>query len=258
METKKFLDYAGLAQIIDQLYKRGFKGMGLSTNDFTSDLKAKLENIPENAVTAADLKALNDKVAAIEQLIESDANGAIDKFNEIVAFLEGIGDTDTLDGIVSGISAKITAAEGRVKTLEDRMPAGSGKLVAAEAGKGLSANDYTAADKAEVAKVAGLGADVASLKSAVGDTASGITKDVADLKGTVGGATSGLVKDTADLKTVVGSNASGLVKDVNDLRSAAADHVTTAAFNSAMAEKLGTGDIAAITEAEVTALITKA
>lgn len=122
----KYLDYAGLQSLLGKLFERKFKGLGLSKNDFTDTLKSKLEAI----TSPEDLTALQTRVAAIEKLVESDTDGAINKFNEIVAFLEGVKDTETLDGLVSGKVDK-------------------------EAGKGLSANDYTDADKAEVAKIAG-------------------------------------------------------------------------------------------------------
>lgn len=52
---------------------------------------------------------ISTKVAALEKLIESDSDGAINKFNEIVAFLKNISDSQTLDGIVSGINTSIAA-----------------------------------------------------------------------------------------------------------------------------------------------------
>lgn len=65
-----------------------------------------LATIRSNAALAAELVA---RVAQLESLIGSDSNGAINKFNEIVAFLAGISDTDTLDGIISGLSEAINA-----------------------------------------------------------------------------------------------------------------------------------------------------
>lgn len=52
---------------------------------------------------------LSTKVTALEALVESDSDGAINKFNEIVAFLKNITDSQTLDGIVSGINTSIAA-----------------------------------------------------------------------------------------------------------------------------------------------------
>ncbi len=52
---------------------------------------------------------LDGRLADVENLIESDNNRVIDKFNEIVDFLDGISDTDTLDGIVEDISTQISS-----------------------------------------------------------------------------------------------------------------------------------------------------
>lgn len=164
----------------------------------------------QTAITAAgtalqpdDLDTLNGKVAALEALISEDPDAtthAIDKFNEIVAFLAGISDTQTLDGIISGISDQIAAkytkpgtgipASDLAQGVQDILNAVAGKAdksemsvvpgtgadvdkttitlksgtsatvltthqdisgkVDKEAGKGLSTNDYSAADKAKV------------------------------------------------------------------------------------------------------------
>ena len=63
------------------------------------------------ALQASDLNELNGKVAALEALIseDEDPTAAIDKFNEIVAFLAGITNTETLDGILGGINDAISA-----------------------------------------------------------------------------------------------------------------------------------------------------
>lgn len=58
---------------------------------------------------SADVTALSTKVADLEKLVESDSDGAINKFNEIVAFLKNITDSQTLEGIVNGINTSIAA-----------------------------------------------------------------------------------------------------------------------------------------------------
>ena len=63
------------------------------------------------ALQASDLETLNGKVAALESLVAEgdDPTSAIDKFNEIVDFLNHITNTETLEGIVSGINTSISA-----------------------------------------------------------------------------------------------------------------------------------------------------
>ena len=61
------------------------------------------------ALQPADIETLTGKVTALENLISADdPRGAIDKFEEIVAFLNGI-DATTLDGILTTINSNIAA-----------------------------------------------------------------------------------------------------------------------------------------------------
>lgn len=129
------------------------------------EFKAKLEALFDHS-------ELDRKVAALEALVTEGDNptAAIDKFNEIVAFLANITNTQTLDGIVSGINdsiaAKYTKPEGGIpKTdLADGVQASldkadtaiqdiSGKVDKVE-GKGLSTNDYDNDAKAKVDELA--------------------------------------------------------------------------------------------------------
>ena len=110
----KHLDYAGLAHVIEKLIKRQFQGKGLSTEDFTTALKNKLSALPTTFVSQSDVTALQTKVTALERLIESDSDGAINKFNEIVAFLANITDTDTLQGLLADIASQISNLEQSV------------------------------------------------------------------------------------------------------------------------------------------------
>lgn len=56
-------------------------------------------------------EALDGRIAALEALLDDGDNvtAAIDKFNEIVAFLAGIENTETLEGILQGINTAIGA-----------------------------------------------------------------------------------------------------------------------------------------------------
>ncbi len=77
-----------------------------------TDLAATVQSLLTAAGTALqadDLTTLNNKVSALESLIAEDADGIIDKFNEIVDFLAGITDAQTLAGIIAGINDTIAA-----------------------------------------------------------------------------------------------------------------------------------------------------
>lgn len=131
-KAKKFLNYAGLEHLIELLVNMGVKGdKGLISKAQLTEITTKLGQV----ATSENLTTLQSEVAALKALIEADSDGAINKFNEIVAFLAGITDDSTLEGKLSGIATQISGKVDKVT------------------GKGLSTNDYTAADKAEVAKV---------------------------------------------------------------------------------------------------------
>ena len=57
--------------------------------------------------TYATKTSVNDIQTQIDTLVSGDANTAIESFNEIIAFLEGVEDTETLDGIIAGINTEI-------------------------------------------------------------------------------------------------------------------------------------------------------
>lgn len=83
---------------------------GIPATDLAEAVQTSLGKA-DTALQSGDLTTLNQKVAALESLISEGDNptAAIDKFNEIVAFLAGITNTDTLDGILSGINDAIAA-----------------------------------------------------------------------------------------------------------------------------------------------------
>lgn len=97
--------------------------------DAHSGVQAALRAYADDAVAA--LRARLDALIGV-----GDVTSTIDTFNEVKAFLEGIKDT-TLQDILATIAGNITAA---VADKVDKV-----------AGKGLSANDYTDAEKALVA-----------------------------------------------------------------------------------------------------------
>ena len=83
----------------------------------------------------------------------ADADNVINRFHEIVAFLSGIAETDTLEGMFSemssSVSRSITTAisdfEVKIKLFISQ------NYQPKESGKGLSANDYTTTEKEKLA-----------------------------------------------------------------------------------------------------------
>lgn len=81
-------------------------GKGLSTEDFTTTLKDKLSNL-ENYDDTAISNAVNQLQVSLNTLLNSNPNDAINSFNEIIAFLEGIEDSEGLDSIIASIEQQI-------------------------------------------------------------------------------------------------------------------------------------------------------
>ena len=108
-DAKKELKAELLGDVDSKLVTKVDKveGKGLSTEDFTTALKNKLINL-ENYDDTEVQKKIQTLETAFNDLLEADPNSAINSFNEIVAFLKNIQDTDTLEGILNGINQAIT------------------------------------------------------------------------------------------------------------------------------------------------------
>lgn len=105
--------------ILGELDKKVDKieGKQLSTEDFTTALKTKLEGM-----SSFDPTEINNKVdglqSQINTLVSGDASAAIESFNEIIAFLNGVQDSDSLDGIIAGIEQQIAGKQDKITDLD--------------------------------------------------------------------------------------------------------------------------------------------
>lgn len=101
-------------QLLDN-FKNGVsvEGQGLT--------EAERQHLKE-ALTKDDLGEIENTIKDLFALVDEDTDGVINKFNEIVAFLSGISDTSTLDGIVSGISTQISSLGNRIDEVEKKIP----------------------------------------------------------------------------------------------------------------------------------------
>ena len=83
---------------------------GIPKGDLATTVQEAI-NAAGTALQPADIVTLTQKVTALESLISEDSNptAAIDKFNEIVAFLANITNSETLSGIIAGINDAISA-----------------------------------------------------------------------------------------------------------------------------------------------------
>ena len=88
-------------------------GKGLSEEDFTSALKAKLEGLSNYNDTEIS-NAVSSLQTQLNTLVSGDANDAINSFNEIIAFLDGVKDTQDLASIIASIEQQIAAKMDKV------------------------------------------------------------------------------------------------------------------------------------------------
>jgi ribosomal protein S20 len=172
----------------------------LSTEDFTTMLKNKLEglhNYDDTAIQEAVTKLQNQ----FNTLVNGNASTAIESFNEIVAFLNGVSDADSLEGIIAGIEKQISNTQKAIPTklsqLENDKQFVSGEEATAfatkeelankvdkDGNKQLSTEDFTTELKNKLASLenyddANINAALAKLRSDLdaivsGDTSSAI------------------------------------------------------------------------------------
>lgn len=81
-------------------------GKGLTTEDFTTALKTKLEGLNNYNDTEIS-NAVSSLQTQLNTLVNDNANDAINSFNEIIAFLDGVKDTQDLAGIIASIEQQI-------------------------------------------------------------------------------------------------------------------------------------------------------
>ena len=108
-------------------------GKGLSTEDFTTALKTKLEGLT-NYDDAAIQNAVNRLTTQLNTLVNGDASTAIESFNEITAFLANVTDEESLEGIVAGIEHQISTKQdilvsgNTIKTINGQSILGEGDI----------------------------------------------------------------------------------------------------------------------------------
>lgn len=103
------------ASLDDKVDKVG--GKQLSTEDFTTYFKNKLMQLRnyDDTLVKSEIARIEGMVGA---LIDNNASKAIESFNEIVAFLENVEDTETLEGIIAGIERQIASKQDEIADLE--------------------------------------------------------------------------------------------------------------------------------------------
>lgn len=92
-------------------------GKQLSTEDFTTALKQKLINLSnyDDTELSNSLKQLQNN---LDELMNGNTTTAINSFNEIITFLNGIEDTQSLQGIIASIQKQINQKQPFIEDLE--------------------------------------------------------------------------------------------------------------------------------------------
>lgn len=125
------------------------EGKQLSTEDFTTTLKEKLEGLKAFDPTGINnaIKELQDFVNA---LVNGDATEAIESLNEVLAFLRGIDDTASLEGIVSAILRQIADVRSAIPTKTSDLTNDSGYLTQHQDISGLATKENIAAIQSDI------------------------------------------------------------------------------------------------------------
>jgi hypothetical protein len=107
--------YATTSALNDKVDK--VTGKQLSTEDFTSALKTKLEGLSNYDDTELS-SALSTLRGDFDKLVSGDTTTAIKTFNEVIAFLDGIQDSQDLSSIIASIEQQIAAKQDKITDLE--------------------------------------------------------------------------------------------------------------------------------------------
>lgn len=92
------------------------------------DLESAVQSLTDN-----DIAEINTAISSLQDLIGTDIDGTINKFNELVAFLAGMGESDTLEGKLQEIAAQLSqkqpAGDYATNTRVDRLESKVNRLV---------------------------------------------------------------------------------------------------------------------------------
>ena len=121
-ESRRYLGKDKLKTVLTNIKARldgkvdKVSGKGLSTNDLTTELLNKLNSL-ENYDDTAVRNLVKGISSRLDTLVGESASEAIDNFNEILAFLNGVSDTQTLQGLISNLKK---ALENQIATKADK------------------------------------------------------------------------------------------------------------------------------------------
>ena len=115
--TESILDkkgYATTTALNDKVDK--VDGKQLSAEDFTTAFKNKLESLSNYDDTSIN-QAVTSLRSDFDKLVSGDTTTAIKTFNEVIAFLDGISDTQDLSSIIASIEQQIGGKQDKINDL---------------------------------------------------------------------------------------------------------------------------------------------
>ena len=143
----------------------------------------------------------------VSSIMGSDADGVIDKWNEIISFLDGIGDSSTLEGLLNDINGNVTAVGNRVTTLEGYFTNGIAKQAAKTTGTlSINGKSFNGSANITVGTIGVAYASAANVYSELATTSFGRNL----LKANSGVVVTGLNADTLD-----GVHLGGIFTDIS-------------------------------------------
>lgn len=102
-------------------------GKGLSAEDFTTALKNKLERLNNYDDTSLS-NAVNSLQQQFNLLVGGNPSDAINSFNEIISFLDGIKDSQDLESIIASIQKSISDVQTSIPTKVSQLENDKGYL----------------------------------------------------------------------------------------------------------------------------------
>lgn len=115
-------------------------GKGLSTEDFTTLLKNKLEGL-SNYDDSSLSKAVTSLQEQFNLLVGGNPSDAINSFNEIISFLDGIKDSQDLESIIASIQKSISDVQTSIPTKVSQLENDNGYLTEHQDISGLATKE---------------------------------------------------------------------------------------------------------------------
>jgi len=130
-------DIASLKERVGTLENR-VDGLGIAEiNTAISNLRTQLQNeaTSRGDADAAIITRLQALENALSTLMEGDVTSAIESFNEVISFLQGVTDDETLTGLLTTINSRLSALEANGSVTTQKIAAGAvtGEKIANEA-----------------------------------------------------------------------------------------------------------------------------